>query len=104
MYKRVMAGQPHVDLNNNKQLAVRNVVVLLTEEKGPIDEKKHLLYGTTGKGNAVVIQNGKAQKVTWSKKDRESPLMFQDAKGKDVVFARGPIWISVLGKKMEVTY
>ncbi len=103
-YLRVMSGEPHVDLNNNLQISVKNVVVLLTDEKGPIDEKAHLLYTTSGTGTAHIFQNGTAIKSTWSKKDRQSPLIFKDPKGKDVEMVRGSIWISVLSKKLPVTF
>jgi hypothetical protein len=103
-YKRVMAGEPHVDLNNSEQIMAKNVVVLLTREKGPIDELKHLLYTTTGTGNALIFRNGTVEKGSWSKKDRESQLVFTDRKGKEIEFVPGMIWISVADTDTEVTY
>ncbi len=103
-YMRVMGGEPHVDLNDGKQIAVTNAVVLFTTEKGPIDEAKHMLYTTTGTGKALVFQNGQTIDARWSKKDREDELTFTDAKGKDITFVRGPVWISVVDTSTEVTY
>ena len=104
-YKRILAGQPHLDLNTNQQIAVKNAVVMFAEEKGPIDEHKHLLYTLVNStGDALVFQNGVAIKAKWSKKDREAPLLFLDEKGKPITFVRGPIWISLVGKKTPVTY
>ncbi len=104
MYKRVMAGQPHIDLNDDKQIEVANAVVLFTTEKGPIDEAKHMLYTTTGTGKALVFQNGQTIDARWSKKDRVDELTFTDAKGKDLSFVRGPIWISVVDTATKVNY
>jgi hypothetical protein len=103
-YKRILAGQPHVDSNNDQQVMSKNVVVMFTEEKGPIDDKKHMLYTVTGTGDAIVFQNGQAIKAKWSKKDRESELFFTDEKGKPIQFVRGQIWISIVGLKTAVTY
>lgn len=103
-YKRTMAGEPHVDMNNDEQIAVSNVIVLLATEKGPIDEKKHMLYGTTGTGDALIFKNGESIKATWSKKDRESELTFTDDRAKELTFVRGSVWISVINKTNEVTY
>jgi hypothetical protein len=103
-YKRTMAGEPHVDLNDDKQIEVSNAVVLFTTEKGPIDEAKHMLYATTGTGKALVFQNGQTIDARWSKKDREDELTFTDAKGKDLSFVRGPIWISVVDIGTTVSY
>jgi hypothetical protein len=103
-YKRLMAGEAHIDLNNNKQIEASNVIVLLTKEKGPIDELKHMLYTTIGKGNALIFKNGDVVKATWSKKTRESELEFFDRKGDEVEFARGLTWISVVSSTTEVNY
>jgi hypothetical protein len=103
-YKRTMAGEPHVDLNNQKQIIAKNVIVLLTDEKGPIDDKKHMLYRTTGTGDALIFQNGEAIKGKWEKKDRTAKLIFKDAKGKELQFVRGMTWISVVSIKTTVTY
>ena len=103
-YARSQGGAPHTDLDASRQIMASNVVVLLTTEKGPINEKKHMLYGTTGKGDALIFKNGEVVKATWTKKDREGELMFVDAKGKDVVLNRGMVWISVLATGSTVTY
>jgi len=102
-YMRKHGGENHTDLNNDKQVAAKNVIVLLTTEKGPVNEKKHMLYGTTGTGEALLFKNGEVMKITWSKKDREAELEFLD-KGKPVMLNRGLTWISVLGKTAEVKY
>ena len=103
-YKRVLGGESHVDMNNNQQLVARNVVVILTDEKGPIDEAKHMLYTTTGTGKALIFKGGEAIEAKWSKKDREAELEFLDAKGKPVPLLPGMVWISVLAKSAEVVY
>lgn len=104
MFLRNMAGEKHIDLNNDEQVAVSNVVVLLTDEKGPINEKKHMLYKTTGKGDALIFKHGNVEKVTWVKKTREAELTFVDKKGKDVALARGSVWVSIIDKGNEVEY
>lgn len=103
-YKRILAGEPHLDLNNKTQVGVKNVIVLLTEEKGPINELKHMLYTTKGTGEALLFKHGEAVKIKWSKTARESELKFVDARGSAVALARGPIWISVVDTSTEVTY
>jgi hypothetical protein len=103
-YKRVLAGEPHVDLNNDKQIEASNVIVFLTVEKGPIDELKHMLYTTEGTGNALIFKNGDIVKATWSKPKRESELSFSDRKGNEIELARGLTWISVVDTSTEITY
>jgi hypothetical protein len=80
-YKRNLAGAPHIDLETQKHISVKNAVVLFAEEKGPIDEKKHMLYTLSGAtGDALVFQNGVVVKAKWSKKDRQSQILFSDEK------------------------
>ena len=102
-YLRKVGGQSDVDLNNDEQIAAKNVVVLFTTEKGPINEKKHMMYGTTGTGKALIFKHGEAIEATWSKKARTDELRFL-VNGKDVEMARGLTWISVVGTTNEVAY
>lgn len=104
LYRRFNNGQVHKDLNNDKHLQAKTVITLLVKEKGPIDELKHLLYTTIGKGEAIVFQNGQAIKGTWQKQDREARTKFFDARGKEIAFNRGPIWIEVIPAHQEVEY
>src|SRR5690606_25058063 len=102
--KRTQGGEAHTDLNNDEQIMAKNVIVLLTDEEGPINEKKHMLYGTTGTGDALVFQNGEVIEATWSKRTRESELTFTNARGQALPLVRGLTWISVLGTGADVEY
>ncbi|HSW90354.1 MAG TPA: DUF3048 domain-containing protein [Patescibacteria group bacterium] len=104
LYKRSLAGQPHIDINNQQQIAAKNVVVLFTVEQGPLDIHKHIYDKIAGgAGKALIFQNGKEIVGTWSKKDRVSRTIFLDNKGKPVKFVRGQIWVSVLANDTPVT-
>jgi hypothetical protein len=103
-FLRSQGGEKHVDLNTDVQVAAANVIVIKTTEKGPINEKKHMIYGTKGTGDALLFKHGEMVKIKGSKKTRESELVFKDTKGKDVELARGLTWISVVSKTNEVTY
>lgn len=103
-YKRENAGTPHTDLNNNEQLEAANVVIMFTRERGPINELKHMLYGTTGSGQALIFQNGEVVEGTWSKASRTARTKFRDKEGREISFVRGPIWIEVVGIGTDVEY
>lgn len=103
-YNRSQGGEAHTDLNNGKQVSASNVIVMFAEEKGPINEAKHMLYEVVGTGEALIFNHGNVTKATWSKKDREAELQFTDSKGTDLELARGPIWVSVVGTSNEVEY
>lgn len=105
-YKRENGGTAHIDFNNKEQIIASNVVLMFTALKGPIDELKHMLYTTAGKGEALVFQNGEVIKASWSKEARTERTKFVDAKGAEVKFIRasGAIWIEVLEKGTKVEY
>lgn len=103
-YKRENGGTTHIDNNTKKQLEAGTVIVQFVTETGPIDEEKHLLYGTIGSGNALIFSQGLAFPATWSKKDRLYRTIYKDAKGKEFQFVPGKIWIEILAKNDKVDY
>ncbi len=102
-YARTMGGEAHVDLNTNEQIAAKNVIVMFMSEKGPINENKHMLYGTTGSGKALIFLDGEAVDATWTKPSRTGALSFT-VRGQDVELNRGLTWISVVATGTDVEY
>lgn len=103
-YQRSNGGQPHLDFASGEQITAKNVVIQFTEEKGPVDKHKHLLYTTIGTGKALIFQDGKVIVGKWSKKSRTDRTLFYDDKGKEVKFNRGTIWLEILPVTGKVNY
>lgn len=104
LYRRENGGKPHKDLNNDGQIEASNVVIIFTRERGPLNELKHILYDTTGRGNALIFQNGEVIPATWSKPSRTARTKLVDKSGAEISFVRGPIWIEILATGTEVEY
>jgi len=85
-------------------LTTTNVAVLFMKLRSLNDAEKHMLYTTTGTGNALVFNNGDVVKGTWSKKDRISRTIIKDSGGREIPFVRGPIWIEILDPATTVSY
>ena len=103
-YKRSNGGEPHIDFSTKQQITAKNVVIQFLQEKGPLDEHKHLVYTTIGTGKALIFQDGLVIEGTWNKKSRTSRTLFFDNKGKEIKFNRGPIWIEILPTTGKVNY
>lgn len=103
-YKRSNGGAPLIDFNTQEQLTAKNIVIQFATEKGPLDEHKHMLYGTLDGGKALVFQDGKVIEGKWSKKSRTDRTLFFDNTGKEIKFNRGQIWIEVLPLTGKVNY
>lgn len=107
LYKRFNDGQPHQDLNINEQLTAKNLVIQLTVERKANDGypgNVHLLYTTIGKGKALFFMDGQVTTGTWAKTKRTARTIFYDAKGKEINFNPGKIWISVLPADTKIEY
>lgn len=105
VYKRNMAGSPHIDLENKKQLEAKNIVILYAKETATGDVHKHLLYANIGSGTGLLFQNGDATKITWKKPANTSRTRFYDtATNKEITFVRGQIWIEMLPTGTDVKY
>jgi hypothetical protein len=103
-YLRENDGSAHVDHETGEQLSAKNVVIVFVKEKGPVDRNKHMLYTTTGEGEALVFQNGEVIEGTWEKDSRTDRTMFFDENGKEISFVRGPIWIEAVPAGNTINY
>lgn len=103
-YRRSNGGKISTDLNTEEPLRFSTVVVQFAKETATGDVEKHMLYEVVGKGRAMVFTDGVVTEATWSKPARTSRTLYKDAKGKDIQFAPGPIWISILPSGNTVTY
>jgi len=106
-YKRVNGGKPHIDFDNKQQLSPKVVVVQFEKESHANDgyeNNVHLIYGTTGKGKALVFEDGQVIEGTWVKLSRLSREKFLDNTGSEIAFDRGQIWIQTVPEGSNVTY
>jgi hypothetical protein len=106
-YKRKNGGETHKDLNTNEQLDTKVIIVQFEKESRANDGypgNVHLLYGTTGFGEALIFQDGKVTKGTWNKKSRTARSKYLDENNKEIFFNRGQIWIQTVPEGAKVTY
>jgi len=104
VYKRFNGGQEHIDFLTSQPLTAKAVVVQFAKETTGVDEHKHLLYKTTGEGEALIFQDGKAVQATWEKPSRTSRTIFSDKSGREIRFNRGQIWVEVVPAGNKITY
>ncbi|MDP3973409.1 MAG: DUF3048 domain-containing protein [Candidatus Daviesbacteria bacterium] len=106
-YKRINGGDEHKDLNNDKQLIAKVIIVQFQKESRANDGypgNVHLLYETTGGGEALIIQDGKVTEGSWSKKSRTARTVFLDKNNKEIKLNKGQIWIQTVPEGARVTY
>lgn len=97
-YVRYTGGRIQIDRQTRGTITAKNVVVLLTGPAKVLDKKGRLDIPTIGSGKAVLLQNGKAMTIKWTKKSNRDRTMFTTLSGKPVTFVTGSLWITVLPK------
>jgi hypothetical protein len=96
-YARSVGGAPAIDKETGQQIAVNNVVALLTSMT-PIrgDKAGRIRIVTVGRGRALFFMDGQVMQGTWSKPALLGPLTFRDERGRLVQFKPGTTWIEVV--------
>ncbi len=115
-YQRIWGGVPDKDRNNDKRLAPKNVVVLVTTQEKMVDDNGSLYnnvelgdpwYDEVETGKAFYYFNGQEKTGTWEKDNTsaDSKLKFLDENGKEIKFVPGQIWVEILepGRALEWT-
>ena len=103
-YLRHNGGVAHQDLATNETLTAKTVIVQSVREKGPLGDKKHLLYETIGSGQVLIFQDGQVGKGTWEKESRTSRTRFFDHNDAEISLNRGLIWIEIVPAGNTVSY
>ena len=93
-YLKSQYGQPHIDANNQKQVAVDNVVILYSPTS-QIGNTYLTRYDLTG-GQGYYLSKGKYEAINWSKGSYNSMFKFTDSEGVSVSFNTGKTWVCVV--------
>lgn len=99
LYLNFMNISPMLDGNNNKQMAVKNVIVMytnVTEYQSSNTGLRILREWDLSSGEALYITNGYGERITWKKGDASSPLKFYGQDGKELTVNKGQTWIGVV--------
>lgn len=105
-YTRFLAGQPHIDRNDNQQIRVKNVVVQFmptTYGKSRIGEQTTKM-ATPGSGRVVVFRDGEAVEGTWSKAQHKDRTKLVDVNGKEIPLNKGNTWYSIVPTDKTISF
>lgn len=106
-YLKSIAGEPHSDFETGQQISLNNVVVMITDIEGPIDQSGHMLARTTGnheQGEAYCFMDGNVLEGTWARNSIFDPFEFHDEEGNQVLFNRGSTWICIIQSINRLMY
>lgn len=95
LYARSQAGAPHLDREAGR-ITARVVVALRVNMTQVLEDGYRENIVTSGKGEAVIFQDGKVIEATWHKTDQKGQLTFTGTDGAPIKLARGTTWISAI--------
>ncbi len=103
-YMRSVAGSPSTDRESGGQIAVNNVIVMVTDIRNSGDSSGHMIVRTTQEGEAFYFFDGKVVEGTWSRSSALDPFTFKDKDGNIILFNRGHTWVGVVSGIDRVDY
>ena len=95
-YLRYQYGGPHLDARTGQPLRFTTVIAMRASF-AVVDDEGHVVIDQIGSGKATIFTDGLAIDATWKKPGRNARTRFFDATGVEIRFARGPIFIEVIG-------
>lgn len=106
-YLKFTGGAPHTDYETGSQIVVNNVIVMITNIEGPIDQYGHMAIRTTGTsdiGKAFFFVDGNVIEGTWERTSVFDPFKYRDDDGNIVLFNRGSTWVALIQDTGRLTY
>lgn len=108
LYQRSTGTTPHLDAASNQPLTATNVIILYApHETTDIVEdslgSRSIKITLSGSGKAVIVRDGQAFDVTWTRSDAHALFQFTAANGTPVPLKPGNIWVEVVPTEMQVT-
>lgn len=105
-YLKGQFSAPHIDSNNNAQLAFENVILLYASQ-GAVknDEKGRIHVDFIGTGDGIYITNGKSEPIKWSKESRTSSYTLYKADGvTELLLNPGKTYVGIppIGAKTDI--
>jgi len=106
-YLRSVVGEPHLDEVTGEQITVRNVVVLyvnhvetdIVEDELGVHSIEIQLWG---EGRAVILRDGQAYEVKWTRHQRPDMLRYVDGEGRRFPLKPGNTWVQVVPLDYEI--
>lgn len=102
-YIRYINSELHLDAETGKPIEVKNIIIQYSDKK-VMDEEGRLSVDFLGKGEGLILFNGRSEEITWVKDNLDSRTLFYNKEGDRLAVQPGNVWIQVVHPDTEVTY
>lgn len=104
LYYICQFDEPYVDGDTDKQVAVKNVLVLFANHTSiPNDELKRIEVDLVGTGSGIYAAEGRSIEINWSKSSYDSQFEYTLKDGSPITFAPGTSYINIVESGDNVT-
>lgn len=100
LYYRYEFKDKHIDGDNDKQLAVKNIIVQYCQWSY-MDDNGYMDIDTLSGGDGYFITNGKMEKITWKKDNEDSPARYYNEAGDEITLNQGKTWVCIARNKYK---
>ncbi len=103
LYFRNRNGETHTDRNTGISLSVTNIIIQkVSNETIEGDDSGRQALETIGSGEGYYCTLGKCIEITWEKADENSPTIYKDSDGHEIVLNEGKTWIQIVPTYVEL--
>lgn len=103
LYYRYQYGEPHIDREDESQLAFKNIVVQYVFEAS-ISKEDHQDLTLVGTGRGHYITDGKAIEITWKREKNTDRTTYYDADGNEIHLNPGKTFFEVVPDSKTATF
>ena len=106
-YLKYVGDSPHTDYETGSQIKVNNIIVMITDIEGPIDQYGHMIVRTTGTSDnskAFFFIDGNVIEGTWERSSAFDPFKYRDENGDTILFNKGSTWVALIQDTDMLTY
>jgi len=106
-YLKYVGDSPHTDYETGSQIKVNNIIVMITDIEGPIDQYGHMVVRTTGTSDnskAFFFIDGNVIEGTWERSSAFDPFKYRDENGDTILFNKGSTWVALIQDTDMLTY
>lgn len=100
-YDRTLGGDPDLDAANGKRISPKTVIAMSVNRS---QSGIYSVYTTTGSGQLLLFQDGRAIEGTWSRSEATDNYTLTDKYGFPIVLNKGQAWITVLSSINQATF
>lgn len=100
-YFKYEYGQKHMDTHYKKQLSFKNVIIQFVEESNIDHNGYQTMELSNNSGKGYYITNGKAQKITWKRREAGNEMVYKSSSGDTLSINPGKTYIAVYPKSRK---